>query len=406
MREMSALLSNKKPDTHDTQDTIKMPKMPDAKIQDAKIQDAPNTDAKTPEERHALDWYNERLEEMNAQVQRLERVIEDNEVRYFNELRNAQDLRSENERDAGSAVAARELKTELRITQMELKVRERELAVAAREHTGAGCKERRADSDSDEEDELSGSFSSGPISAPGAYVILDLANTLKLEPKLHNEKMQIATLTSLFESCLSRFPVLKLQLDAVNTGHSVEWAIDQFARNFAALIKVRRMSTLDVIKIIGLSRMNNALKVKVQSAVKVAGSVRLEYLKPMSMKAAQDGIIHVLDVEHSLKKFQELPGIVELLHSGSADHKIHWSEIGKYVLNVACFERDKKSKLRAARADLDAFDGRGYSDYDLFVAEFSRLFDICTSWLKEPIEKDFDKIQRLLIQCIRKVRRK
>ena len=147
--------------------------------------------------------------------------------------------------------------------------------------------------------------------------------------------MQIATLMSLFESyaCLSRFPVLKLQLDAVTTGHSVEWAIDQFARNFAALIEVRRTSTLDVIKIIGLSRMNNALKIKVQSAVKVAGSVRLEKLKPMSVMAAQDGIIHVLGAEHSLKTFQELPGIVELLRSNSAVHKIHWSEIGKYALN-------------------------------------------------------------------------
>ena len=54
MREMNALLSNKKPDTHDTQDALKMPKMPDAKIQDTKIQDAPNTDALIPEERHAL----------------------------------------------------------------------------------------------------------------------------------------------------------------------------------------------------------------------------------------------------------------------------------------------------------------------------------------------------------------
>ena len=51
MRKMDALLSNKKPDA---QDALKMPKMPDAKIQDTKIQDAPNTDALIPEERHAL----------------------------------------------------------------------------------------------------------------------------------------------------------------------------------------------------------------------------------------------------------------------------------------------------------------------------------------------------------------
>ena len=56
------------------------------------------------------------------------------------------------------------------------------------------------------------------------------------------------------------------------------------------------------------------------------------------MTAAQVEIIHVLDAEHSLKKFQELPGIAELLRSNSAAHKIHWSEIGKYVLNIGKYD--------------------------------------------------------------------
>ena len=81
MRKMEALLSNKKPDS---QDALKMPKIPDARIQDPKIQDAPNDDSTMHEEgqRDALNWYQSRLEEMKTQVELLEKVIEDNEDEF------------------------------------------------------------------------------------------------------------------------------------------------------------------------------------------------------------------------------------------------------------------------------------------------------------------------------------
>ena len=80
MRKMEALLSNKKPDA---QDALKMPKIPDAEIQDPKIQDAPNNDSQMHEggQRDALNWYQARLEEMKINVEKLEKVIEDNDGR-------------------------------------------------------------------------------------------------------------------------------------------------------------------------------------------------------------------------------------------------------------------------------------------------------------------------------------
>lgn len=81
MRKMDALLSNKKPDA---QDALKMPKIPDAKIPDAKIPDSPNNDSQMHEEsqRDALNWYQARLEEMKMNVEKLEKVIEDNEDKH------------------------------------------------------------------------------------------------------------------------------------------------------------------------------------------------------------------------------------------------------------------------------------------------------------------------------------
>jgi hypothetical protein len=133
--------------------------------------------------------------------------------------------------------------------------------------------------------------------------------------------------------------------------------------------------------------------------VKISASVVYSKLQELSVSAESTGIIPVLSSTHCLKSMQELPGIVELTNSDSARRLIHWAEIGLFVKNIVCFENDRKGKLMRARATLSEFDGTTYSDHDLFVAEFERLFDICTSWLRRPIEDDFDKIQRVLLQC-------
>ena len=54
-----------------------------------------------------------------------------------------------------------------------------------------------------------------------------------------------------------------------------------------------------------------------------------------------------------------------------------------------------------AKAKLCEFDGTAFTDDDLFIVEFERLFSICTSWLKRLAEDDFDKSQRTLLQALK-----
>ena len=95
MRELQAMLSNKKPNTtsddatkiHDTDaDT----KIHDTKIQDAKIQDN-DTDAQ--KQREAMQWYHARQQELEEQLQMMERMMEDNEAKHLSEIQRERDLR-------------------------------------------------------------------------------------------------------------------------------------------------------------------------------------------------------------------------------------------------------------------------------------------------------------------------
>ena len=204
---------------------------------------------------------------------------------------------------------------------------------------------------------------------------------------------------SLFETTVDRSSSLQKTLDSVNAGFVVGWVLDRFSREFTSLVKIRQQSTLDVVRVIALSRMSDALKVKVQSSVKISASVALSDLKNLSVSAESTGIIPVLSTENCLKSMQELPGIVELRNSDGARRLVHWAEIEKFVCSIACFENNRKGKLMEAKAKLGEFDGTAFTDHDLFIAEFERLFNVCTSWLKRPVEDDFDKIQRTLQQC-------
>ena len=82
-------------------------------------------------------------------------------------------------------------------------------------------------------------------------------------------------------------------------------------------MRIRQQSTLDVIRVIALSQMSDALKVKVQSSVKISASVIYSKLQELSISAELTGIIPVLSSTHCLKSMQELPGIVELTNSDS-----------------------------------------------------------------------------------------
>ena len=74
-----------------------------------------------------------------------------------------------------------------------------------------------------------------------------------------------------------------------------------------------------MIRIFALSRINNSLRVKVDSAVKVAASVYYDKLQEMSSAAEVDGVIPVLGAEHKLKTLYELPGLTRILSYDTND---------------------------------------------------------------------------------------
>jgi hypothetical protein len=395
MHALDALLSNKKPmpmspnKIPDAQDS----KIPDAKISDAKIHDTQSSE----EQRAALDWYHKRQLEMDDQLLILERLIEEKDAKHSSEIQREHELRRKLQQD-GSKEEVQKLRAQLNEARNDLDILERERLQSAREQAELKYKK---DPEGIPCRKLLVGFSSGVISSPDADVVLDLAEALGLEAALHNDRYQTATLMCLFETSLTRFPSLKDSLAAVLNGQSVEWALNRFSRLFTSFVNIKRMPTLDVIRIIALSRINNSLRVKVDSAVKVAASVHYDKLQEMSSAAEVDGVIPVLGAEHKLKTLYELPGLKQILSYDTNDDSrdVHWSAFSKFVCAIGCFVGDRKGKLEEARNKLNGFRGAEYTDHDLFISEFEKLFDVCTSWFRKPIENDFDKLQRVLREC-------
>ena len=200
----------------------------------------------------------------------------------------------------------------LREKERLLDLKERELKIAERElQISKAAAKTDPDSDSDS-DSVAMIFCSGNISDVETDVLLDLADMLELERGLQNERFQIATITSLFEYYVSRSTSLVEHLDAVRSGYSVEWALNQFLREFTALVKVRQSATLQVIKVLCLSKISDSLETKVKSAVKYAGSVSFDVLKN-SNASENNGMIPATDSIHDLKTLRELPGMIQLL---------------------------------------------------------------------------------------------
>ena len=398
MHELKTMLSNKKPTSMipDANSDANNDAKTDAPDTDAKIQDAEN-DAKI--QRDAMDWYHARQTDLMQQVQMMERLIEDKEERHQQEIQEERELRNEDARTSALREKSNSNET-LREKERLLDLKERELKIAERElQISKAAAKTDPDSDSDS-DSAAMIFCSGNISDAETDVLLDLADMLELERGLRNERFQIATITSLFEYYVSRSTSLTEHLDAVKSGYSVEWALNRFLREFTALVKVRKSATLQVIKVLCLSKISDSLKTKVKSAVKYAGSVSFDVLKN-SNASENDGMIPATDSIHDLKTLRELPGMIQLLdpQTSKASRCEHWEEIGKFICEVACYVSDRKQRLLAAKQVLEEFVGTSYVDFDLFVAEFERRFNICTSWFKKPIETDFDKIQRVLVQC-------
>ena len=245
--------------------------------------------------------------------------MEDNEAKHLSEIQRERDLReAANSCNSGNQTDSNNLLKTLQEREKLIELRERELNVTERElkiPKDAKIHDTDTDSDSDSAPMI---FCSGNISDAETNVILDLADILDLEKRLRNERFQIATVTSLFESYVTRSPSLLEHLNTAKSGFSVEWALNRFLQEFTALVKVRKSATIQVIKVLCLARISESMKTKVKSAVKYASSIRLEILKTSVSVVKKDGLIPATDSVHDLKTLRELPGIIQLLDQDSS----------------------------------------------------------------------------------------
>jgi hypothetical protein len=342
--------------------------------------------------------YKARLEETQHQLRMLEAIIEDNEMRHAEEISAAEAMRNDERNSLHREVQEKAEEYKMK----ELTLREREVSVEERKLKQAEVKLNSVANNSD----MSSATicCSGSISSSKCDVVLDLAGAAGLEPGLYNERLQIATLNSLFSFYTTRSPSLLSPLDDVKDGSSVECALEKFMREFASLVRMKSKSTEAVIKIIALSRINGSLQSKVRSAVKIAAASSIELLKVLTVNAKSNGKMPTLESRFKLMTLTELPGMVQLQNSDSLAKEEHWFQIGEFVSAVASYVGDRKSQLEIAKQKLNSFTGIEYSDCDLMLSDYETLWDICCDWFRGQIEIDFDKIQRLLQQCPLKVK--
>ena len=360
---------------------------------DTAIPPATNLPATDKLQQDIQNEYKARLEETQHQLRMLEAIIEDNEMRHAEEISAAEATRSEERNSLHREVQQKAEEFKIK----ELALREREVSVEERKLKQAEVKLSSAANDS----AMSSATicCSGSISSSKCDVVLDLAGAAGLEPGLYNERLQIATLNSLFSFYTTRSPSLLSPLDDVKSGSSVESALEKFMREFASLVQMKSRSTEAVIKIIALSRINDSLQSKVRSAIKIAAASSLEQLKVLTMNAKFDGKMPTLESRFKLMKLTELPGMLQLKNSNSLAKEEHWSQIGEFVCAVASYVGDRKSQLENAKRNLNGFTGVEYNDCDLMLSDYETLWDLCCDWFRGLIEIDFDKIQRLLQQC-------
>ena len=296
---------------------------------DTAIPPATNLPATDKLQQDIQNEYKARLEEAEHQLRMLEAIIEDNEMRHAEEISAAEAIRNEERNSLHREVQQKAEEFKIK----ELALREREVSVEERKLKQAEVKLSSAANNS----AMSSATicCSSSISSSKCDVVLDLAGAAGLEPGLYNERLQIATVNSLFSFYTTRSPSLLSPLDDVKSGSSVESALEKFMREFASLVQMKSRSTEAVIKIIALSRINDSLQSKVRSAIKIAAASSLEQLKVLTMNAKFDGKMPTLESRFKLMKLTELPGMLQLQNSNSLAKEEHWSQIGEFVCAVA-----------------------------------------------------------------------
>ena len=312
-------------------------------------------------------WMTERMREMELQLRMLEGVMEDNEGRFAEEMKDERKLRLKNEETTSAQV--RNLMDRLNAKDRENDELRREMD--RRRQTEPA---KQVESSEVPRKKYQSALS---ISDPAGDVVCDFGNCLRLAKHLRNDKFSISTATALFDNALTRHEVLAEVLTGNDKGFSSEFVVQRFKNKFGSLYEVDS-PTMSLIVILAMAKINPT---KVKAGIKYAGSLRLADLKEVLPVVKKSGRIPSLASEFKLKKLTELAGIAELLSCSedANDFAEHWSTIESLISAGVCFIKEKKTKLAAAKAKLLAFDGSKYLDCDDLLADYLFLFDVCTS---------------------------
>ena len=381
-----------------------------------------------------LEWYEGRRQEMEEQIQMMEEVLESEGTRFEEELMAEREARRlmevqrtaevrtmrdeklrfeeemkeqgaarqqyEAQRDAefqrtmNEAREKNDVEVQMKMIEMkecELRLREREIELAEKERRltqNASDRTVVADVAEKFESRLS-------ISDPAGDVVGDLSMCLPLEKALQNERNSVTTVEGLLDNALTRHKALRDILESVGE-FSVRFVMQRFRNKFGSMYKASK-STMSAVMILAMRDIN---QVKVRAAVKYAGSLELKELLEAVPETEGSGVVSVVSSSMKLKTMTELPGIVQLMkHTDGDAADNHWAGIEALVNAAMFYVKDVKLKLCEAKQKLESFDGSVYEDSNDMVAEYCRLFDVCTSWFGSDVENDFDKIQRFLKKC-------
>ena len=333
--------------------------------------------------------YREKMKEMEGQLEMMEKLVEDNELRFRQTLGAERERRRELE-VALDASNYGQVPYEDALKVRELALREKEFELAEKKYVA------RKGVDDGNEDAFECCLS---ISDPSGDVLCDLSRLRLLEEALKSEKSSITTVAGLLDNALLRNDSLRLILESVGK-YSVRFVLQRFKTKFMSLFKISKTS-LSLVSILVMGRIN---PVKSRAAVKYASCrFKRELLREIPT-VSKSGSVPVLGSAFKLMVLTDLPGITELLSTTDAtDIESHWKALEEFVLGSVGHIKDVKSKLASAQKELDSFSGSQMTDVDEMLAVFNELFDVCTSWLGVEVEGDYKRIQRFVQKCPRSV---
>ena len=352
-------------------------------VESLKVKLDAEVEARIEKERE-MEHYRAEMGRMQEHLMIIEKLLEDKEGRFEQELGAEREVRRELEDRLRGFENASNPMNHGDLEERELEVRKRELVLAEKKLDA-----RENDNDvNDFECCLS-------IPDPSGDVLCDLSMLRSLEDSLKSEKTSVTTIAGLLDNALLKNDELRQILQSVDK-FSVRFILQRFKTKFKSLCKISKAS-MSVVTILVMGKINPD---KTRAAVKYAGCrFKRELLREVT-SVSKSGEVPVLDMSFKMMVLSDLPGIAELLSTtNKAAVDEHWKVLEDFVVGSMCVIKDVKKKLETATAVLEEYCGKQMADAGNMLAAFNNLFDICTSWLGSPIEGDFQKIQRFLKKC-------